>query len=63
MQRCGICDNCMSPLYIAPVEESIAVDETLRDTDASKPLAASMVTGRRGTRPEIWGRRGGFGER
>jgi ATP-dependent DNA helicase RecQ len=37
MQRCGVCDNCMNPPYIALAEQSIAVDDTLRDADASKP--------------------------
>ena len=28
MQRCGVCDNCMSPPQIAPAEQSIAVGDT-----------------------------------
>ncbi|NMM01890.1 ATP-dependent DNA helicase RecQ [Paraburkholderia sp. RP-4-7] len=36
MQRCGVCDNCMSPPQIAPADQSISVDDTLHDADASK---------------------------
>jgi ATP-dependent DNA helicase RecQ len=35
MQRCGVCDNCLSPPQIAPVERSIAVGDTLLDAQGS----------------------------
>jgi ATP-dependent DNA helicase RecQ len=35
MQRCGVCDNCMSPPQIAPAEQSIAVGDTAFNANAS----------------------------
>jgi ATP-dependent DNA helicase RecQ len=41
MQRCGVCDNCLSPPQIAPVERSITVGDALVHAEvangASKP--------------------------
>ncbi|WP_121324481.1 ATP-dependent DNA helicase RecQ [Paraburkholderia sp. RAU2J] len=41
MRRCGVCDNCLSPPQIAPVERSITVGDALVDAEvangASKP--------------------------
>ncbi|MFM0341882.1 RecQ family ATP-dependent DNA helicase [Paraburkholderia fungorum] len=37
MQRCGVCDNCVSPPRIVPAEQSTDADDTLRDADASNP--------------------------
>ncbi|MFM0175854.1 ATP-dependent DNA helicase [Paraburkholderia sediminicola] len=35
MQRCGVCDNCMTPPQIAPAGESIAAGDALHATDAA----------------------------
>ncbi|QQC66942.1 RecQ family ATP-dependent DNA helicase [Paraburkholderia ginsengisoli] len=39
MQRCGVCDNCVSPPQIAPVERSIAVGDTLFDAEVASGLS------------------------